>query len=129
MALAVVEDLIGIARDVDFRNHLTRFRFEHDELGWKTAPDKKPMISFIQSDRKISKGQVSFPRCDHFAFIAIDHCYLARGWNIYENTLPLFFQLESLGMGSEFDRSNGLALWRADDSDSSTSEAHIKALR
>ena len=40
MALAVVEKFIGVAGDVDFRNYLTRFRIEHDELGWKTAPDK-----------------------------------------------------------------------------------------
>lgn len=40
MTFAVVENLVGIAGDVDLRNHVARVSIEHDELGWQTAADK-----------------------------------------------------------------------------------------
>ena len=73
MTFAVVEDFVGIPGDVDFRNLPPRFGVEDNELGWKTAPNKKPVIITIQRHRKISEGKSSAPRCDHFAFVAIDH--------------------------------------------------------
>ena len=40
MALAVVEHIIGIARNVDLGSDLAGFRVEHNEFGWHAAANK-----------------------------------------------------------------------------------------
>jgi hypothetical protein len=71
MALLIVEDLIGIAGDSDLRNNVARIRVEYDKLRWKAASDKQSVIRFIESHRKISEGEIGFPRRSDSAFLAI----------------------------------------------------------
>src|SRR5439155_6426767 len=56
MSLAVVENVIGIAGDVDLCNDIARVRAEHDKFRRDTAPDKQAMIRFVQRHREISEG-------------------------------------------------------------------------
>src|SRR2546429_7382976 len=56
VALVVVENVIGIARDVDLRDYVARFCVKHDKLCWKTAPVKQSMIRFIECHWKICEG-------------------------------------------------------------------------
>src|ERR1700726_1286788 len=55
MALAVVKEIIGIAGDVDPRDHVARFRVTHNQLWCRAASDKSAVIGFIECHRKISK--------------------------------------------------------------------------
>ena len=103
MALLIVEDLIGIAGDVDLRNNVTRICVEYDKLRWNAASDKQSVIRFIKPHRKISEGEIGFPYCSDFAFVAIDYRDMARIGNVYENSLAAFFQFERFGMGRKFD--------------------------
>jgi|SRR5438477_9623640 len=56
MTLHVIKDIVGIAGDIDLREHLTRICVEYDEFRWQAASDKQSVIRFIQRHRKISEG-------------------------------------------------------------------------
>src|SRR6185369_16439622 len=71
MMLTVIKNIIGVTRDSNARNWLAGGCIEHDELSWESASDKPSVIGLIECHRKISKGAISFPRCNYFAFVAI----------------------------------------------------------
>ena len=80
MAFAIVEDIVGIAGDVDLCNDIARIGVEHDKPGGKPAADKQSMIRFVERHREISKGQICFPSCNDFAFVAIDYRPRDANW-------------------------------------------------
>src|SRR5436309_8855508 len=104
MAHRVVEDIVGVAGDVDLADKFSRFRIEHDKLRRITAADKKPMVIFVERYGEISKGQASAPRCDHFGFASVDHGDVMRSGNVNEDSLALLLQRERLGVTTKFDR-------------------------
>ena len=96
MALIVVEDIIGVAGDIDLCNDITRIGVEHDKPGGKAAADKQSMIRFIKRHREISKGEICFPFVNDFALVAIDHRHMTRIGNIDENPVTAVFPAEKL---------------------------------
>ncbi len=96
MTLAVVEDIIGVAGDIDLCNDITRIGVEHDKPGGKAAADKQSMIRFVKRHREISKGEVCFPSCNDFALVAIDHRHVPRIGNIDENPVSAVFPRRKL---------------------------------
>src|SRR5207248_6945711 len=48
MTLTVVEDVVGIAGDIDLCSNIARIGVEHDELGRQTAPNNQSMVRFIE---------------------------------------------------------------------------------
>jgi hypothetical protein len=95
-AFAVVEDVVRIAADVDFATTLPipyRARRAWMEDGTRQTIDDS--LHPMRSENFQRPGQ--FSMFDHFALFAIDYCYMARGWNIYENTLPLFSNSKASG--------------------------------
>src|SRR5207244_13220883 len=94
VALAVVENVIGIAGNVDLGNNLTGIGVEHEQLGWKTTADEQPMIRFIERHWKISKRQICFPRRNDFPLVPIDDCDMTRIWDVNENSVAMLFQLK-----------------------------------
>ena len=95
MALAVVENVIGIAGDIDLRDNLARVRVEHDEFRGQTASDKQPMVGFIQTPLE------NFQMPDQFSTLSMTSplsrsmtaTCLASG-TFTKIRLPCLFQLE-----------------------------------
>src|SRR5438105_2328829 len=56
MTLTVVEDVVGIAGDIDLCDDITRIDVEHDQVGGKATADKQSMIRFIECHWEIREG-------------------------------------------------------------------------
>src|SRR4051794_14341884 len=98
MVLVIVEDVIDIARNADAGNDVTGFGIEDDQLRGAPAPDENPVTRFIQRDWKIGRRAGRFPSRDYGSFVAVDHCYVLRARDVYEDSAALFLKGESFGM-------------------------------
>jgi hypothetical protein len=103
MPLAVIEEFVGVTRDVDLGNDLAGVRIQDNQFRRQSAPNEESVIRLIERHRKIRKSQICFPRHDDCALFAIDHCYVARVRNIHEDSLSVFLQFERFGMRRKFD--------------------------
>jgi hypothetical protein len=129
MAFAVVEDIVGIAGDLDLRNDIARIGVKHDKPGGEAAADKQSMIRFVERHREVAKGQVCFPCCNDFAFVAIDNRHMTRIGNIDENSATVFLQLKSFGVCVEFDRADLFSIGRINSRNASTAKSDIDFFR
>src|SRR5215471_2083548 len=126
MTFTVVEDLVGIAGDIDLCNNIARIGVEHDQLGGKAAADKQSMIRFIKRHGKIRESRVCFPLRNHLAFIAVDYRDVTRVGDIDENSVTAFLQLESLGMCAELYGTNLFPVGRVNHGNATAAESDIK---
>src|SRR3954454_12437680 len=97
MVFVIVEDVIDIARNADAGNDLAGFSIEDDQRRRAPAPDENAVTRFIQRDWKIGRRARCFPSRHYGSFVAVDHCYVVRAGDVYEDSCPCFSRAKASG--------------------------------
>src|SRR4051812_23572350 len=123
MVFVIVEDVIDIARNADAGNDVGGFGIEDDQRRRAPAPDENAVTRFIERDWKIGRRARCFPSRHYGSFVAVDHCYVVRARDVYEDSAALFLKGKSFGMTRESDGPERLAVGRVGDGDPSIAKA------
>src|SRR3954469_3776990 len=86
----VVENFIGVARDIEGRYSGSRVCVEDDKLRRVATADEKSVIGFVQGDREVCGCSACFPCRGDFAFGAVDHGHVLCAWHVRKYSLSVF---------------------------------------
>ena len=125
----VVEQIVGVADDIERCDFLPCGRVVHKDLRRPPASDEHSMIRLIERHREVRLRSGHWPGRNHLQRIAVDDRNLIGGRNVHERPSTGPLELKRFGMAGELGFAQHFPVGGADRSESAAAESDEETLR
>ncbi len=94
LACRIVEEIVGVADDVERTGLPASTRVAYENLGGPAASNKHPVVLLVERQREVRFRAANGPYCNHLHRGSINDRNLIRVRNVHEYARPRVFELK-----------------------------------